>query len=372
MAIRVGRWDCPTCGHKGNLGPETRCKNCGAPRPEKVKFYLPEDAEVVEDEKRRREAQAGVDWVCGHCAAQNKAGDTLCYSCGNPRDAASEDVDLEQVEYDTEQVPRQGPGLEEAAGEQYRRARIRTEAASKRKRRRGLLGLILSSPILAGILFFLLKSFPQTVDVEVVGFIWERSIQFEHYEAVQEEAWEVPSQAFQVSSFKAIHHYDKVFRGYETRTRDVRVKVGEESYVCGQRDLGNGYFEDRYCTRPIYETREETYKAEVYEDVPVYATKYRYTIMRWVRKQAYFRKISGTDQQARWPEAPTQGDPDTWRQGPKDAVYYVTVLENDGDKHTEEVGYQYWQARSLGEKLPAEKSRLMDIYYGLKDPAKNR
>ena len=47
MAIRVGRWDCFVCGHKGNLGPETHCTNCGSSRPKDVVFYLPDDAKVI-------------------------------------------------------------------------------------------------------------------------------------------------------------------------------------------------------------------------------------------------------------------------------------------------------------------------------------
>ena len=47
MAIRVGRWDCFVCGHVGNVGTETHCKNCGSSRPKDVKFYLPDDAKLV-------------------------------------------------------------------------------------------------------------------------------------------------------------------------------------------------------------------------------------------------------------------------------------------------------------------------------------
>ena len=66
------------------------------------------------------------------------------------------------------------------------------------------------------------------------------------------------------------------FDHYETRTRTVKVKEGEERYVSGQRDKGNGYFEDVYSTRPVYEDREEEYR-----DVPVYQTKYLYTVYEW-------------------------------------------------------------------------------------------
>jgi zinc finger protein len=73
VAIREGAWDCPHCGRKGNRGPEKYCGGCGAPRGEDVPFYLPDDApEVVEAEKLKR-AQAGPDWTCPFCEADNPA-----------------------------------------------------------------------------------------------------------------------------------------------------------------------------------------------------------------------------------------------------------------------------------------------------------
>ena len=94
MAVYVGKWDCPTCGNIGVAGPETNCTNCGASRPEDVQFYL-DDETVIRDKSQLEEAQAGVDWICGHCSSQNKALADPCWSCGNPRDVLSEDVDLE-------------------------------------------------------------------------------------------------------------------------------------------------------------------------------------------------------------------------------------------------------------------------------------
>ena len=365
MAIRVGRWDCKVCGHKGNLGPDTNCINCGASRPADVKFYLPEDAELVEDEKKIREAKAGADWRCGHCGSHNKAKTKICHACGNPKDDLSEDIELKTITYQPEAVPTEGLKKEDEAGEKYRRARIESHEKQKKKRRKGILGFILSSPLLAAILFFLLRTFPQTIDVEVVGFEWYRSIQFEHYEAVQEEAWQLPQGAKNAKSFRAVHHYDKVFKGYETRTRDVRVKVGEEKYVCGQKDMGNGYFQDVYCTRPIYETRQETYQAKVYDDVPVYKTKYRYEIMRWVAKDAYRKTLEVANHSPRWPEPPSSTNPDRWRERGKEAHYRVVVLEKDGDKHSEEIPFSLWERLQTGQELKAKKSRIMDIYYGL-------
>ena len=62
--ILMGRWDCDACGHKGILGDQYSCSSCGSGRPEDVKFYLPSDAEVVEDAAGIAAAEAGSDWQC--------------------------------------------------------------------------------------------------------------------------------------------------------------------------------------------------------------------------------------------------------------------------------------------------------------------
>ena len=50
MSIREGKWDCKTCGQKGNRGPNTYCGACGSPRPDNVEFYLPDNAEEITDQ----------------------------------------------------------------------------------------------------------------------------------------------------------------------------------------------------------------------------------------------------------------------------------------------------------------------------------
>jgi hypothetical protein len=84
MAIREGRWDCPSCGKVGVMGHEVVCPGCGKPRG-KVQFYLPSDAAVVTDASKLAEARAGADWICGFCKAANRAAWEKCEGCGAPR-----------------------------------------------------------------------------------------------------------------------------------------------------------------------------------------------------------------------------------------------------------------------------------------------
>jgi hypothetical protein len=214
---------------------------------------------------------------------------------------------------------------------------------------------------------FLSGFFPRTVDARIVGFSWQRSIQMEHYEAVSYEHWSAPSNAFDVRSFQAVHHYEKEYSHTETRYRDVRVQVGSETYVCGKVDVGNGYFQDRYCTRPVYTTRSEPYRYDVYRDVPVYATKYAFKLMKWVNKPAYALRDKGDDHDAYWPEPPVSLQDDSWRKGLREGNYFVMV--EVGGVHTEEVGPRYWGGLRLGNDIPAKRAWLYGAWYGLSDPA---
>ncbi|HEX8905532.1 MAG TPA: hypothetical protein VF771_11850, partial [Longimicrobiaceae bacterium] len=105
MAIREGRWDCPSCGSKGQLGRHVYCTGCGAPRPKEIRFYLPEDAEAVTDASQMVQATAGADWVCEHCGGSARATDADCPGCGAPRGSS---VERQVHEYDTADIPRAG------------------------------------------------------------------------------------------------------------------------------------------------------------------------------------------------------------------------------------------------------------------------
>lgn len=365
MAVRVGRWDCTTCGTKGIYGPETRCPNCGAARPEDVRFYLPSEAELVTDEARLREARAGVDWICGHCRTQNKAADTRCVSCDNPRDDISEDVALTERTYGLDEVPTDSFAP--------KRTLHPDEIAARQPRRRtSPLRWLLYAALVVLVGYVLLRAFPRSITVTIADFAWERQIQMLHHEAVSQEAWQVPSGAFEVESFRAVREYKQVLRGYETRTRTVQVKVGEERYVCGQIDKGNGYFVDKYCTRPIYENREETYEAPVYDQVPVYDTKYRFKVMKWVAHERNLLKASGQDHQPRWPDLSRYAGQSDWKEGSRQGTYTVIVREDDGDIHREVVGPRFWEGLQAGQGLRAKRSWLFDMYYGLDEPGRDQ
>lgn len=342
MAIKVGRWDCTQCGFTGNLGPNTRCEKCGAPRPENVKFYLPEDAEIVHDTQKLNEAKSGANWVCSYCSAHNKAKDNICQSCGNHRDATDGDKSLqEKIHLYNQQTTikkstfKLGKGL-----------------------KRFLIGLFSFF-----ILFVILTQIKSDVEVSVTACNWERSISIEAYKRVIEEDWKLPAGAEKINSYNAIHHYEQVADGTETRTRTVQKQVGTEQVKVGEKDLGNGYFEDVYEERPVYEDVEETYEATKYKQVPVYQTKYKYAVFRWLEADKI--TSSGTKKPANWPEDERLKDADKFRVKQRDEKYFL-LLNFEGEDIPEHVSYELWNITNVGDVLIGEKSSVFGTFYGLK------
>ena len=343
MAIKVGRWDCGQCGYIGNLGPHTRCEKCGAPRPENVEFYVSEDSKIVDNADKIREAKSGADWVCSFCSGHNKATETICQSCGNDRDANDGDESLKEKDhlYNQKQKTEKksfklGKGL-----------------------KRVLIGLI--SFI---VLFAILAQFTSEINVTVTGFMWERSIEIEENRKVIEENWEIPKGGEEISSFRDIHHYDQLEDGTETRTRTVQKQLGTEKVKIGEKDLGNGYFEDIYEERAVYEDVEETYEATKYKKIPVYKTKYKYSVFRW--KQAGKLNTEDNKKPAYWPEDDRLADESKFRIKKRNEKYFILIVGEGKENFTEEVKFELWDKTKLDDVIIAEKSSIFGTFLGLK------
>ncbi|HYW12972.1 MAG TPA: hypothetical protein VE871_13520 [Longimicrobium sp.] len=108
MAIREGRWDCPSCGSTAVYGRHVDCPGCGRPRPAGIRFYLTADAPVITDAAQLAEANAGADWICGHCGASTRATQADCGGCGAARGTSpSQPV----IHYGPGQAPRPSGAL---------------------------------------------------------------------------------------------------------------------------------------------------------------------------------------------------------------------------------------------------------------------
>jgi hypothetical protein len=330
MAIREGRWDCPSCGSTGIFGRHVECLGCGKPRPGGVRFYLSDDAPVVVDPERLAEARAGADWVCEHCAATNRATHPDCEGCGAPRGSSAEQP---VIEYGAGEVPRSGHEPRPVA------ARAPVPPVVKRTGCGCLsvFALFFVLTLVGGVVSAILDPPDGLTPGVVAAKSWVRTVALEQRKVVREEGWELPDSATQVRTRERIQRYDSVVDRYEpvtrevafteqvpdgsvTRTREVseRVQTGTETYVCGRRDMGNGYFEDIECSRPEYETvtRTESYEEPrfrtetryedvtsnepVYRKIPVRATHYTYRVPRWLLTRTL--KEEGAANEPVWPQ----------------------------------------------------------------------
>jgi hypothetical protein len=341
MAIREGRWDCPTCGTVGQLGRDLGCSQCGTRRPEGIRFYLPDDAPELTDPSLLSRARAGADWVCEHCAASACAVDEACPGCGAPRGSSPAQ---RVTDYDLAAVPRSG-----AEPERRAMAAAALPATSPRRGgswlKRGAVAML----VLLGWCFFRSKEVTATVAEKA----WERSLEVEAYRTVRESDWSVPTGGRTVRSYRAVQSHRQELDHYETRTRTVtdRVQVGTRSYVCGQRDLGNGNFEDRTCTEPEYESRSrtESYQEPIYRQVPIYATKYDFDIERWVTDTVLVSRgeaDDATDADApAWPQPRMTGQR---REGERKETYTLVFRDDRDRTYTREVPLAQYQAYRVG------------------------
>jgi hypothetical protein len=359
MAVREGQWDCQYCGTTGILGRHKACTNCGRSRPAGTKFYLPKEGAEEVGEKLVQQAKIGPDWICEFCGSSNPANVDICQSCKAPRESVSP----------TQAVKDFAPGQAPASGDMdLDQPVVRPSTAPQKTRAIPAVGI---AGIIGGVLFLclcLVLAFfvfgNRDAQATVSGFSWERAVAVESFQTVTEEDWQVPEGGRILSQQEEIHSYNQVLDHYETRTRQVseQVQVGERTYVCGQRDLGNGFFEDIECTEPIYETqfRTETYEEPIYIQVPVYQTKYTYEIDKWVVVRT--ETAGNSDHSAFWPETNLTGDE---REGERTETYIVYFTDEDGKTYEWQTTEADWRGFEMGQgvtlKLDALGNNIEEI-----------
>lgn len=307
--LREGRWVCTYCGAECR-GRDESCdgldggSGCGAARQNGVRFYLPSQTPYLTDPDLIADARSGADWNCNHCGGANKGAVgshpvRACVHCGNAREAT-----------DPDNVTRNfAPGGAPSSAEVLRPSRpdrrgVAAPALNLGERSPWRRFTLIGAALLA-VLFFLwsvlFAAYP--APMVVTGLSWERSLTVEAYRTVQEEGWTAPSDARIMSRDRRVRSWRDVLERTEIRSRQVseRVQVGTESYGCGTKDLGNGYFQDLTCTRPTYQTRTrtETYEEPVYRREPVHDIWLVWDADRWVAVRT--ERTTGNGPDRTWP-----------------------------------------------------------------------
>ena len=326
--IVVGCWDCDYCGADRISGEIKICPHCGKPRGKDITFYMAGPKNYVTDPDK---INKNPDWLCPYCNTLNPDDNKFCSACG----AAREESEANYFENKEKEKERK---------EQQEALKPKEQDTSSRSAARSRLPLFIGLFAALALLVFLLM--PKTKGLHVDAKSWERSVKVERYQEVQDSSWDLPDGAWNISSREEVYTYNHILDHYETRTREVSEQVldGYDTEV-EYRDLGNGYYEEIEHQVPRYRTEyhTETYEEPVYVDVPVFAKKYYYSIMKWLYDRD--EVTSGTDTEPYYAELTLS---DTERESGRSEQYWIL----SGDKRYR-ISYDLWQQIKTGSDIKA-------------------
>ena len=326
--IVVGCWDCDYCGADRISGEIKICPHCGKPRGKDITFYMAGPKNYVTDPDK---INKNPDWLCPYCNTLNPDDNKFCSACG----AAREESEANYFENKEKEKERK---------EQQEALKPKEQDTSSRSAARSRLPLFIGLFAALALLVFLIM--PKTKGLHVDAKSWERSVKVERYQEVQDSSWDLPDGAWNISSREEVYTYNHILDHYETRTREVSEQVldGYDTEV-EYRDLGNGYYEEIEHQVPRYRTEyhTETYEEPVYVDVPVFAKKYYYSIMKWLYDRD--EVTSGTDTEPYYAELALS---DTERESGRSEQYWIL----SGDKRYR-ISYDLWQQIKTGSDIKA-------------------
>jgi len=243
VAIREGKWKCSYCGQV-NQGRDVKCPQCGQVRGKDVVFFLEGDAAEVTDQVLVGVARAGADWTCAFCSTNNRAKDARCRQCGAERGSSPS---LQEKIVGREADVKQAAPSAAPAGPRARKNPL------------AVLGIITAAAAVIGALvYFLFFSTSEKIGVLEKGS-WQRTIAIEEFKWVEHTDWEdkTPQNAV-------------VLEKWQEKFETEKIQTGTERVKTGQRDKGNGFFEDVYEDVPVYTERD------------IYKSKVKYRIQEWV------------------------------------------------------------------------------------------
>ncbi len=350
-AIYEMLWDCEYCNTKKLLGKTHRhCPNCGATQ-DPARRYFPSDQDKV---AVKDHVYFGADKVCPFCQTANGANATFCGNCGGSLDGSKEVVKRSDriAGQGEDSVAKAKSELEEKAnpgkvGEsspsdlafpdsQFIKPHPKTPTWIK---------WTLSIIGISALSFFLLAIFwTESVEVQVTGHTWKRSIEIEKFLPKQDSEWcdAKPLAAYNISR--------------KSEVRSTRQVADGETCTTVQRDKGDGTFsESESCTTN-------------YTSEPVYDDKCYYTIDRWSSEKTESTEGKSITDEPYWPALSLNScfseKIGCEREGSKNEIYLVLLSEASGDSkgkvHDCDFEQATWKQYQVGSIYSAEKSVIMD------------
>lgn len=366
--IIEGMWDCRYCRTKGIGGSMRECPSCGSIRDTDTKLYMPGEITYVQEEKAK-EVSRNPDWICNFCESLNPDTTRVCISCGASRTG-------ENLNYIENRKKQESEGSkianEEIAvtpehdnfteNESYEEEVTSKTIWNERAENipsflEGILnffkGLMPGILIVSAIIFLIIGGIwlftPKTKTVTIEQVSWERSIEVERYQTVNESDWNLPQGARLHETRREIYTYEQVLDHYETKSRQIAKQRLDhyETRVVGYKDLGNGYFEELTEQVPVYETYYETeyYKDPVYRSEPIYKTKYYYEIDKWLHDRNL--DTSGFDKSPYWADTSNLGSDE--RTSTKNEKYFIWYTDKKGKTKKISMPYEDWGDLMVGD-----------------------
>lgn len=379
MATKVGSWDCPYCGHKGNLGYEYECAGCEHPRPKGIRFYLPENAPVATPEQK---AKMGNDpnWYCAYCECGNKDTENRCWKCGAPRGSDSvqhrtrvyvgndiprsvEEAELMEKmvspEAEKSYIPDEDPynpaisESEENTPDQsitlseFSEDVSDDEVKAERKKRWVIVGsALVALLVLLGIYFFFIRTTEQTAVVD--GFSWSQNVVIEEYQTHHKEGWTIPIGGRETGSDIRQSGTERISDGYHMETRmDTCYRPITVHQTC-TRDNGNGSFDPYDCSYLSEEPYScpKDFPVEDYHYEPVFSVWYFYDIDEWTMIGNY--PTSGNDRSPYFDDAQPSGD--LQRRIEQTGTYTVYFSSEDLEPFSRTYDVETWRMFDYGQK----------------------
>ena len=257
-------WTCPNCGGL-NPGSERTCSNCGSPQPDDVEFHQPTHQELVSDEAKIAQAEAGPDIHCPYCETRNAATNQVCTQCGGDlsegalREAGKVVGAYQPGEVDEVPCPHCGSLNPETAvtcdncgGSLVRQpepqARPQPAPAAPARNPLVMVAIVLGVVLVCGLIGLFLILSLRTTDLTgtVQNVQWERSAPIEAFLPVEYEGWldEIPGEA-------AVGNCSEALRSVEDQPVPNSVEVCGTPYTV---DTGSGFGEVvQDCTYEVYD-----------------------------------------------------------------------------------------------------------------------
>jgi hypothetical protein len=341
--IVEGSWQC-SCGTK-NRGSVQQCV-CGRTRDEDVVFKN-DGPQTRAGANGQTEARKGADWLCAHCEQYVDALGTQCPSCGAPPSG---------VTYHDVQAGRYTHGAMKGSRRTSAPGRHREPPSttviqphtSIGRAPIGAFAAIIGLVVCASLAWWFFFSTTPTL-VTLVGVEWKRTVQTERLRTIPYEAWdeEVPLGATITQSYQKQRDTEEIPDG-TTSVWEVVDTVDIPNTNCGEKDLGNGFFEVTLCTKDIYDWVEHPKTKEV----PINDTYVHYTMKEWHIDQTL--TATGTNQS---PYSPTLslGTPTHRLRAGSDTEQYIAYFTTqEAGTFSRTFPFQEWSTLTIGASYPAE------------------